>query len=162
MCQSATLGRGQFFQLEDQQVSGGPKRVLHRVDDPPAAVDICLGVRPRKQPVEHRVLRHRAARDEPRQIPLHLTPDLLCKGTFHKEVCDRLITPAAASRAACGEVEPSGVYKGSDGECPSHHQPSQVLVLVCEFCLSHWLTSGTSRCAVPPSKLQLGDPTQLK
>ncbi|XP_078093378.1 transcription factor PU.1-like isoform X2 [Mustelus asterias] len=127
MCQSATLGRGQIFTLEDQQVSGRPKSALHRVDDPPAAVDIGLGVRPRKQPVERSALRHRAAGDEPRQTPLHLTPDLLCKGTFHKEVCDRLITPAAAPRAARSGVETSSVHEGSDGECPSHHQPSRGL-----------------------------------
>ena len=35
--------------------------------------------------------------------------NLLRKNAFHKEVCDRLIVPAAASRAKSGVVETLGV-----------------------------------------------------
>jgi len=111
MCQSATLGRGPFITLEDHQVSGGPKTVVHRVDDFPAAVDICLGCE--SLGTAHRAQSHGAARDEPGQIPLHLLPDLLCKSTFHKEVYDHLVPSAAPARAACGGVETSVVHKGS-------------------------------------------------
>eukprot|EP00061_Rhincodon_typus_P018999 g48420.t1 len=38
-----------------------------------------------EQLIEHRVLRHRAVQDERQQKLLHLSPDLLFKGTFQKE-----------------------------------------------------------------------------